>query len=139
MPRDAACSAVRLDVGIPTMLEIWPAARSSPMRATAKAAVEPVPRPRTMPDLTESTAFSAASFLRSSWVRVRVGVGEDRDLMVVEKGLRWRRSLVAALRWRRVEEEEVEGRREKMAAMMSESEREREMRSEKSVPCLALY
>ena len=71
------------------MLDIWPVESSSPMRATAKAAVEPVPRPRTMPDLTDSTAFSAASFFRSSWVRAAAGV--ERHLMVAEKGLRWLR------------------------------------------------
>ena len=45
--------------------------------STTKAAVEPVPRPRIMPDLTDSTALSAASFLRSSWERT----GADWDLM----------------------------------------------------------
>ena len=37
-----------------------PSLSSWPMRSTAKAAVEPVPRPTTMPDLTYSTAFQAA-------------------------------------------------------------------------------
>ena len=44
-----------------------PEARSFPIWSTAKAAVDPVPRPRTIPGLIASTAFSAASFLRSSW------------------------------------------------------------------------
>ena len=45
----------------------WPEERSFPIWSTAKAAVEPVPRPRTIPGLMDSTAFSAASFFRSSW------------------------------------------------------------------------
>ncbi|BAT87977.1 hypothetical protein VIGAN_05140200 [Vigna angularis var. angularis] len=70
MPRERACSSVRLEVGMPTMFVSSPEARSSPSLATTKAAVDPVPRPRTMPLLTASTALSAASLLRSSWVRV---------------------------------------------------------------------
>ena len=42
-----------------------------------------------MSDLTDPTAFSAASFLRSSWVRAAAGV--ERHLTVAEKGLRWLR------------------------------------------------
>ncbi|XLT48339.1 hypothetical protein HN873_040943 [Arachis hypogaea] len=34
-----------------------------------EAAVESVPRPKTMPDLTYSTTLSTANFLRSSYVR----------------------------------------------------------------------
>ncbi|KHG08708.1 Lipoprotein signal peptidase [Gossypium arboreum] len=67
MLSDAACSCVLFEVGIPTMLESWPVERSWPILSTTKAAVDPVPRPRIMPDLTDSTALSAASFLRSSW------------------------------------------------------------------------
>lgn len=44
-----ACSKVRMEVGTPTMSLSSPLFSSSPMRSTAKAAVEPVPRPTTMP------------------------------------------------------------------------------------------
>ncbi|KAJ6996241.1 Lipoprotein signal peptidase [Populus alba x Populus x berolinensis] len=77
MLRERACSSVRLEVGTPMMSFSSPVFKSSPSLATTKAAVEPVPRPRTMPDLTYSTALSAASFLRSSWVRT----GADWALM----------------------------------------------------------
>lgn len=73
-------------------------ARSSPSLETTKAAVEPVPRPRTMPDLTYSMALSAASFLRSSWERVGgdgEGDGEGDEKVINEGGVRvWGR------RWR---------------------------------------
>lgn len=62
-----------------------PNLRSSPILETTKAAVEPVPRPRTMPLLTYSTALSAASFLRSSWVSAEE-VGEE--WVTIEEGVR---------------------------------------------------
>lgn len=81
MFKEAACSWVRFEVGTPTMFVNCPVARSSPSLATTKAAVEPVPRPRTIPLWTYWTALSAASFLRSSWVKGGDGVGVERDLM----------------------------------------------------------
>jgi hypothetical protein len=52
MPRLLACSYVRTLVGTPMMLVSLPSFMRDPMRSTANAAVEPVPRPTTMPDLT---------------------------------------------------------------------------------------
>ena len=62
--------------------------------------MEPVPKPRTMPEETYSTALSAASVLRSSCVKVFTGVGAEKALMV-----RWRVGVrvVVALWWRKVE------------------------------------
>eukprot|EP01018_Ginkgo_biloba_P013124 Gb_35013 [translate_table: standard] len=95
MPNEAACSAVRLEVGMPTISLSFPVLSNSPILATTNAAVEPVPRPNTMPLSTYSTALSAASFFRSSWVSVvdialidnLVGRMALR-LVVVFKGLR---------------------------------------------------
>lgn len=81
IPSERACSSVRLEVGIPTMSFNSPVFRRCPILATTKAAVEPVPRPRTIPLRTYSTALSAASFLRSSWVSAAAGT--DWALMVV--------------------------------------------------------
>lgn len=63
-----ACSYVRTEVGTPTMSVNEPSLSNWPIRSTAKAAVEPVPRPSTMPLLTYSTAFQAACLLSSSWL-----------------------------------------------------------------------
>ena len=52
MPRPSACFCVATDVGIATMSLSAPDLSSSPTRSTAKYAVEPVPRPTTMPDFT---------------------------------------------------------------------------------------
>lgn len=96
------------------------AARSSPSLETTKAAVEPVPRPRTMPDLTYSMALSAASFLRSSWERVG-GDGEGDEKVMKEGGgvvwgrrLRWERGVL--WRWR-------DGRERRERVAMVERER----------------
>lgn len=103
-------------------------ARSSPSLETTKAAVEPVPRPRTMPDLTYSMALSAASFLRSSWERVG-GDGEGDEKVMKEGGgvvwgrrLRWERGVL--WRWRDGRE-----RRERVAMVVREmrERRRREM------------
>lgn len=70
-----ACWWVMVEVGIPIMLVSLPWRKRSPIRATAWQAVDPVPRPRTIPDLTNSTALYAAIFFNSSWVRI-TGDGE---------------------------------------------------------------
>ncbi|KAK1320239.1 hypothetical protein QJS10_CPA03g00479 [Acorus calamus] len=54
---------------MPTTPVSFPSRRRSPMRLMAWTAVEPVPRPRTIPDFTYSTARWAAILLSSSWVR----------------------------------------------------------------------
>src|SRR5580704_4804075 len=64
MPRLRACVAVRSEVGIPTILS--PFATRAPSPSTTKKAVEPVPRPTTMPSSTYSTARYAASCLSLS-------------------------------------------------------------------------
>lgn len=80
--------------------------KRDPISATTKAAVEPVPRPRTMPLDTYSTALIAASFFRSSWVRAVEGT--ERALIGAKRGRRreenrggdtWRRDE----RWRETE------------------------------------
>lgn len=87
MPRAAACSWVRLEVGTPTMSERAPDLRRVPSLSTTTAAVEPVPRPRTMPLLTYWTALSAASFFRSSWVRTGAeALIEEENLMRLAEG-----------------------------------------------------
>ena len=50
--RLSACSFVLTEVGIATMSLSSPDASSWPRRSTAKYAVEPVPSPTTIPDLT---------------------------------------------------------------------------------------
>lgn len=91
-----------------------PDARSSPILDTTKAAVEPVPSPRTIPELTYSTALSAASFLRSSWVSGWTGDGAEKALMERYRGeLKVTRRVevaIAALLWWRRREEERGGR-----------------------------
>mmetsp|Transcript_14259 Transcript_14259/g.37830 ORF Transcript_14259/g.37830 Transcript_14259/m.37830 type:complete len:224 (-) Transcript_14259:16-687(-) len=67
MPSSSACSLVRTDVGMHMMSFSVPSLRSCPTRSTANAAVEPVPSPTVMPDLTwSSTALYPTSFLSSS-------------------------------------------------------------------------
>jgi len=57
MPRESVCLWVILEVGIPTMSLSFPWRRSLPMRSTMCLAIELVPRSKTMPDLTYSTAL----------------------------------------------------------------------------------
>ena len=66
IPRLSACCWVATEVGTHTMSVRVPLDRSSPTLATAKAAVDPVPRPTLIPLFTYSTAFHAACFLSSS-------------------------------------------------------------------------
>ncbi|KAJ0867221.1 hypothetical protein HanRHA438_Chr12g0560661 [Helianthus annuus] len=76
MFNDEACSWVLVEVGMPMMFVSLPWLRRCPILSIACLAVEPVPRPRTMPDSTNSTALYAAIFLSWSWVRMSWG-GED--------------------------------------------------------------
>ena len=55
MPSDSACSFVRTDVGTAMMSVRLPSASFWPRRSTAKAAVDPVPRPTFMPLVTYSS------------------------------------------------------------------------------------
>ncbi|KAK2993666.1 hypothetical protein RJ640_009481 [Escallonia rubra] len=71
MLSEAVCSWVCFEVGTPTMFVSSPDFKWARSLVTTKAAVEPVPRSRTMQDLTYLTAVG---FLRSSWVKVGVGV-----------------------------------------------------------------
>uniref|UniRef100_A0A2P2QZY0 Uncharacterized protein n=1 Tax=Rhizophora mucronata TaxID=61149 RepID=A0A2P2QZY0_RHIMU len=57
MSRDKACWWVLLEVGMPIMSFNFPCRSRSAIRSTACLAVEPVPRPTTMPDSTNSTAL----------------------------------------------------------------------------------
>mmetsp|Transcript_31451 Transcript_31451/g.73212 ORF Transcript_31451/g.73212 Transcript_31451/m.73212 type:complete len:281 (+) Transcript_31451:238-1080(+) len=52
MPSAFACASVRTDVGIATIWSSSPAASFCPSRSTAKYAVDPVPRPTTIPEVT---------------------------------------------------------------------------------------
>ena len=52
MPSSSDCSFVLMDVGTATMSFSSPDASFWPSRSTAKAAVEPVPSPTTMPLVT---------------------------------------------------------------------------------------
>mmetsp|Transcript_11416 Transcript_11416/g.70068 ORF Transcript_11416/g.70068 Transcript_11416/m.70068 type:complete len:236 (+) Transcript_11416:1625-2332(+) len=88
IPSASACSFVRSDVGTPTMFCSSPDFSSSPIRSTAKAAVEPVPRPTTMPLFTYSTAFHAACFLSSSWLCAAARTDMDLRAPVVAREAR---------------------------------------------------
>jgi hypothetical protein len=89
MPSDCACSNVRLEVGTPTMPLSFPDASSAPISATAKAAVDPVPSPSTIPLSTCSTARTAASLFRSSCVSAAAAAeaGADCALMTPDRRL----------------------------------------------------
>jgi hypothetical protein len=104
MPSDCACSKVRLDVGTPTIFSSLPAARSAPISATAKAAVEPVPSPSTIPLFTCSTARTAASRLRSSCVSAAAAAaGADCARTAPRRARRAEATWRAAVGWRRTE------------------------------------
>src|SRR5690348_101205 len=66
IPRRWASSQVARDVAKPRMSQSAPWRSSSARWRVAKIAVEPVPRPTTMPDSMSVTACSAACFLYSS-------------------------------------------------------------------------
>src|SRR5690348_16392972 len=64
IPSDAASSAVARDVGTPR--SFMPSATSEPTPSVKNRAVEPVPRPTSIPSWTSSTALAAAARFRSS-------------------------------------------------------------------------
>lgn len=87
IPNKTAWSCVIFEVGIPTMFFSFPWCNNSPILSTACVAVESVPSPTTIPDLTNSTDLFAAIFQSSSWVKpTEVGDKEDK-IFSIEDGL----------------------------------------------------